>query len=220
MILAIDTSTRRIGLALYDGAQVVNEMAWTSPFHHTVELAPSVAQSLTRAGAGIDALQAVAIATGPGSFTALRTGMAFAKGLALARDLSLIGVPSLAISAACLPAAGIPLCAVLEAGRKRLAAGWFRAQGGAWHPTGAPELLTVEVLAVRIEAETLVTGELDGAAREALAVNPSVRLASPAASLRRPAVLAELAWSRWQDGKSDDPVHLSPVYLTEAGLVT
>ncbi len=219
MILAIDTSTRRIGIALHDGDQVLNEMVWSSPFQHTVELAPSVALSLERTGVSMDAVQAIAVATGPGSFTALRTGLAFAKGLALAGGLPLIGFPSLQVAAACLHPAGIPLCAVLEAGRKRLAAGWFQADGHNWSPEGEPELLTAGALAERIEQPTLVAGELDPAARAALSANPSVRLASPAAGLRRPAVLAELGWSRWQSGDSDDPAALSPVYLTEEGLV-
>lgn len=40
MLLAIDTSTRSVGVALYDGTQVLGEMVWTSNDYHTVELAP------------------------------------------------------------------------------------------------------------------------------------------------------------------------------------
>ena len=46
MLLAVDTSTRQMGLALYDGAQVIGELLWQSRHYHTVELAPAVAASL------------------------------------------------------------------------------------------------------------------------------------------------------------------------------
>ena len=47
LLLALDTSTRTVGLALYDGAQVLNETIWTSQDYHTVELAPAVAEAST-----------------------------------------------------------------------------------------------------------------------------------------------------------------------------
>ena len=42
MLLAVDTSTQWIGLALFDGAQVLNETIWRTHSHHTVELAPAL----------------------------------------------------------------------------------------------------------------------------------------------------------------------------------
>jgi tRNA A37 threonylcarbamoyladenosine modification protein TsaB len=43
--------------------------------------------------------------------------------------------------------------------------------------------------------------------------NEHVRLVSPANSIRRPAVLAELAWARWQNADVDDAAALAPIYL-------
>ena len=50
MLLAVDTSTAQLGLALYDGAQVIGEYAWHSSQRHTVELAPAIAELLARSG--------------------------------------------------------------------------------------------------------------------------------------------------------------------------
>ena len=44
MLLAVDTSTAQVGLVLFDGAQIISEFAWRSSQHHTVELAPAVAE--------------------------------------------------------------------------------------------------------------------------------------------------------------------------------
>jgi tRNA threonylcarbamoyladenosine biosynthesis protein TsaB len=46
-----------------------------------------------------------------------------------------------------------------------------------------------------------------------------VILASPAQSLRRPALLAELAWRRWKAGKADDPHTLAPIYIHQSDSV-
>ncbi len=219
MLLALDTSTRRMGVALYDGTHVLHEMTWASNFHHTVELAPAIDLALSRAGVGAEALTAIGIARGPGSFTSLRTGLALAKGLALARRLPLIGVPSLDFLAAAQPVRHLPLAAVLESGRKRLAVGWYKAERDQWHPVGALELLDVQGLYDRINEPTLICGELNAEARALLKRKRKLALlASPALSHRRPGFLAELAWERWQAGQTDDPVTLAPIYLSQEDL--
>ncbi len=214
MLLALDTSTRTVGIALYDGVQVVSETVWNSHDYHTVELAPAVAEILARSGVEITELQALAVALGPGSFTGLRIGLALAKGLALVRRLAIVGVPSLHILAAGQPLCATRMAAVLRAGRGRLAVGWYRPVDKAWQPAADIEVLTPAELSRRIKEPTLVCGELSEDERRLLGrKRKNVILASPAQSLRRPGFLAELGWQRWQSGEVDDPVTLSPFYL-------
>ena len=214
MLLAIDTSTRTVGVALYDGTQVLGEIVWSSRDYHTVELAPAVSEILRRGQMDPEAIKAVAVATGPGSFTGLRIGLAFAKGLCLARHLPLIGIPTLDSVAAAQPVQGLPLIAVLQAGRARLAIGRYHSPAGSWEPNGTVEVTDIVHLVHSIQQPTLVAGELKEEERRALARKyKNVHLASPAQALRRPAFLAELAWKRWQSGQVDDPASLSPLYL-------
>jgi tRNA threonylcarbamoyladenosine biosynthesis protein TsaB len=214
MLLALDTSTRTVGVALYDGEQVLSEVAWVSKDYHTAELAPVVAEVLARPGVKPSELGALAIAAGPGSFTGLRVGMSLAKGLALANHLALVGVPTLDALAAAQPIQDLPMAAILRLGRGRLAVGWYQALEGAWQPSGELEALTPLELAQGIQQPTLVCGELTADERRLLArKRKNVLLASPAQSMRRPAFLAEIGWQRWQAGKVDDPAVLAPTYL-------
>jgi tRNA threonylcarbamoyladenosine biosynthesis protein TsaB len=214
MLLAVDTSTRTIGLALYDGAQVAYELAWTSNDFHTVELAPTVATMLERCDLDVSALQAIAVATGPGSFTGLRIGLALAKGLALVRHIPLIGIPTLDALAAAQPKMNLPMAAVLRAGRGRLAVGWYTATDGSWQSRAPIEVLTPKELSQRIHTPTLVCGELSEDERRRLwRKRKNVLLASPAQSLRRAGFLAELGWQRLEARRFDDPVSLAPIYL-------
>jgi tRNA A37 threonylcarbamoyladenosine modification protein TsaB len=61
MLLAIDTSTRFAGVALYDGVQVIGEVTWISQDHHTVELSPVIASLLDRAGKQVSDLKVVGV---------------------------------------------------------------------------------------------------------------------------------------------------------------
>ena len=216
MLLALDTSTERIGVALYDGTRVVAECAWQGGRRHTRQLAPLIHEVLSRVGASMDEVSGIAVALGPGSFTGLRIGLAFAKGLAVGRGLPLLGVPTLdAVAAAVPPTSAFPtLAAVLPAGRGRLAVGWYRLNEGTWQPRQAPEILTADTLAQRIHNPTVVCGELQAEERRRLARKyRRVWLPSPATCARRPAYVAELAWQRLQAGESDHPATLTPIYL-------
>jgi len=218
MLLAIDTSSAQIGLALYDGVRVQAEMFWRSQAHHTQELAPALAELLRRVAIGMEAVQALGVALGPGSFTSLRVGLAFAKGLALARHLPMVGVPTLDVTAAGIPPSGQRLAAVLQAGRGRLALIWYRYAGEGWQAEGPARVTTAGELTARIRGRTIVCGELEAAERQRLARRfRNVHLASPAQCVRRPGLLAEIAWRRWQAGQVDAPQSLAPVYLHVAG---
>src|SRR5574338_1026705 len=103
MLLAVDTSTAQVGLAIYDGSQVISEYAWRSSQRHTVELAPAVFELLTRCGLKMDDIRALGVALGPGSFTSLRVGLSLVKGLALSKHIPLVGIPTLDILAAAQP---------------------------------------------------------------------------------------------------------------------
>ena len=217
MLLAVDTSTAQVGLALYDGAQVIGEYAWRSSQRHTVELAPAISELLTRCGFTIDDVRALGVALGPGSFTSLRVGLALAKGLALSRHIPLIGIPTLDILANAQPASKLSLVVAIQAGRGRFAIGWYKSSKNGWQAKSDARVVTVEAMMDEIKSPSLVCGELTSEDRQRLIeMNDNVRLSSPAQSVRRPAVLAELAWARWQVGKVDDEASLAPIYLHTA----
>jgi len=217
MLLAVDTSTAQVGLAVYDGTQVIGEYAWRSKQHHTVELAPAVAELLSRAGLAMEDILALGVALGPGSFTSLRVGLSLVKGLALARHLPLVGIPTLDIYAAGQPASRLPLLAAIQAGRGRLAVGWYKSTKHGWQSKGLARVVPVESLIYEIRTPSIVVGEFAAEERQRLAKDEvNVKFVSPAQSVRRPSVLAELAWARWQKGETDDEATLAPIYLHTA----
>lgn len=220
MLLAVDTSTTQVGIALYNGHQVIGETLWHGKLRHTTTLAPEIDAIFTRTNTSMDDLIALGIALGPGSFTSLRVGLSLMKGLALARHLPLIGIPTLDILAAAQPLRENRLATVLQAGRGRLAVGGYRATpSGIWEPDGDLHVMNVDELTKSITTETRVCGELNKEERKTLQKNDMAVLSSPSRSTRRPACLAELAWKRYhseeykQAKNTDDAASLSPIYL-------
>jgi hypothetical protein len=74
-------------------------------------------------------------------------------------------------------------------------------------------VMTVKTLLEDVKSPVIVCAELTAQERQTLAEKPDIQLASPAQSIRRPAVLAERAWARWQSGAVDDSATLAPIYL-------
>ena len=218
MLLAIDTSTAQVGLALYDGTQILSEMTWTTHQHHTTELAPAISGLLNRCGVSMDMVNALGVAVGPGSFTSLRVGLSLVKGIALARHIPVIGISTLDVVATAQPAGKHPLAVVIQAGRKRIAVGWYKCLKNEWQIQGEVRGATIDELADEIDSPTYVAGELSSDDRIRLArKRVNILLASPVNCVRRPSILADLAWARWQKNEVDDAASLAPVYLHVEG---
>jgi len=213
MLLAIDTSTKMLGIALHGGDRVLAECVWGGEGHHTVELAPEIALIMRRVGEPISSIEAIGVAIGPGSFTGLRIGLALAKGLSLARGLPTVGIPTMDILALAQPKRTEPMFVAVRAGRKRIAGLWYKWSRGGWKPQGEPDVLTWDELKESLEENAYICADMDSQTRALLHGIPGVALAPPVQCVRRPGFLAELAWKRLKSRKKLSVGGLSPTYL-------
>jgi len=217
MLLAVDTATQTASLALYEETRgrVLGEESWVSINNHTVELMPRLARLFDQQQIAPEILTGLVISLGPGSFTGLRIGLSVLKGLAVARKVPLVGIPTLDVVARPHMTQSLPIWAILQAGRGRICAGFDVPQQGRWRRRGEIQLTTLEELCKQVTEPVLFCGELDHRDAEQIRGTLSVEtsVATPAAALRRAAFLAELGWERLARGDSDDPATLSPIYL-------
>jgi tRNA threonylcarbamoyladenosine biosynthesis protein TsaB len=168
-------------------------------------LLPMIGAVLGAARLEIGALDLIAVTVGPGSFTGVRTGLATARGLALASALPLVGVTNFAaVANAVLSDTGnLPLLVALESKRAELFLQRFDPAG-----PGMPALVPASAWASLAPAGPFVVAG-DGAERYAAAVQrKDLRLVAPAYT--NAAATARLGVEMWKSGTALPP---TPLYL-------
>ncbi|MCL2679111.1 MAG: tRNA (adenosine(37)-N6)-threonylcarbamoyltransferase complex dimerization subunit type 1 TsaB [Dehalococcoidia bacterium] len=220
MYLAIDTTGDCAGLALHENGSLLAEQSWKCGKNHTVELLPRLTELLVRTNRVVTDIKGVIAARGPGSFNGLRVGLGTAKGLAFGLNVPIVGVSTLEAAAWQHAAAGLPVCAILDAGRGEIAHAVYQLRETAWLRLVPESLTTVQELCVRTEDRTIFCGEplptmLDEirATLRDMAVIPSAKEMS-----RRPAFLAELGAKRLEADDTDDVAALQPIYLRRPNI--
>ena len=108
IILSLDTCLGACSAAVLDGERVLAVASEAMERGQQERLGPLVLEVVERAGVGWGAIERVAVTVGPGSFTGLRVGLAFAKGVGLARGVPVMGVGTLSALAASVNDAARP----------------------------------------------------------------------------------------------------------------
>ena len=221
MLLSIDTSSRHGGAALSDpDGNVLEARLWRSTANHTAQLMPAVAEILKAQNVRAAELDAVAVALGPGPFSALRVGVSAAKGLAMAGGFAIIGVDTLALEARSKLVPNGIVAAWLDAGRNEVAAGWFDGYGSRIrddeiastetlldHDSALPHTLMVYCGEAAHSRQDSIVGSGD----DNLPSRPT--LVMPWTPADRLWSLASAAAERLRHNETDDLATLQPYYL-------
>ena len=122
LLLCIDTSTTHASVALAKDAELIGIKTNQNQKDHGSFLQPAIKELMQETGFALTDLQAIAVTSGPGSYTGLRVGFASAKGLCYALNLSLITIPTtIVMSSAALKEIGksdhFLLCPMIDARR-------------------------------------------------------------------------------------------------------
>ena len=220
MLLAIDTSTRYAGVALWSGHRVISSLCWYSMHNHTAELMPAIEHVLDRAKTAPSGLEGIAVGLGPGRFSALRVGVSTAKGIALPLAVPLVGVGTLEMEAYPYSSTRLPICPLLDAGRDEVATATFQESEGQWRQLREERVCTPEELVASITEPTLFCGEgvpdRSDYLRQALGRNGLiVGCHTPASRLW---ALSVLAGEQLKVGDVDSLTALQPLYLRRPSI--
>ena len=229
-ILALDTATENLSVALYtDGAVLLRESAVVRG--HGQWLLPMVDEVLGEAGIGLAALDAIAVGRGPGAFTGVRIAVSVAQGLAFASGLPINGVSDLAAlalgAARCASSEGqlaapLTILSCLDARLGGLYAADFRLAPGTQditdpaHYVSVHEALTTPAaLTLAGEEPVLVAGHGWKVGTQ-LGARIGARLARAYPDLLPSAGdIARLAARLFSAGAGVAPEQLAPVYLRD-----
>jgi tRNA threonylcarbamoyladenosine biosynthesis protein TsaB len=213
-ILAIETSTKQLGVTVSDSGRPLASYELLANYPHAVELPGAVTRVLKEARLTRSDIEAIAVDIGPGSFTGLRIGLAFAKALAFPAKTALIGVPSMDVLVASLPFVDRPICPILDARQHNVYAALYRLQGG--RPSRATDFFLgpIDQFLASLPPSVAFLGDGCALYRERLRERcPQALFAEAELWLPRSATLARLGEERFRAGKLDDPARLVPLYL-------
>jgi len=144
-LLAIDTATEACSAALLLGDTLI-ERSEIAPRRHAELILPMIESLLAEAGIGRRQLDGIAVGRGPGAFTGVRLAISAAQGIALALDIPVIPVSSLAALAMQAPDNGADLLAVIDARMGEIYAGTFRRVDGVMESIGDERVVTAASL--------------------------------------------------------------------------
>jgi tRNA threonylcarbamoyladenosine biosynthesis protein TsaB len=221
-LLAIETATEACSVALVHGEEVIarSELA---PRRHAERVLPMADELLAEAGIGRHALDVIAVGRGPGAFTGVRLGVSLAQGMAMALDLPVVTISSLAALALEAPEdEDSAILAVIDARMGEIyaasyrrdengglialddervctAAELFLPEAAAWHVVGSGWATYADVLGERL---TGILRSADGACY------PQARH------------VAELAAREFLAGRAQAPELALPVYLRDKVALT
>jgi tRNA threonylcarbamoyladenosine biosynthesis protein TsaB len=223
-LLAIETATEACSVALIHGDEVIarSELA---PRRHAERVLPMADELLAEAGIGRHALDVIAVGRGPGAFTGVRLAVSLAQGMALALDLPVVTVSSLAALALEAPDDGdddTAILAVIDARMGEIYAASYRRDGaGGLAALDHERVCTAAALLLPEAATWQVVGSgwatYEAVLRERLGQAPRF-----ADGNRYPQALhvAELAAREFKAGRAQPPELALPVYLRDKVALT
>jgi len=219
-LLALDTSTEWASVALFDGRAVLAEETWHAQRRHAEELFPTIERLLGHTRTALGAIDRVAVATVPGSFTGLRVAIAAAQGISRGTGAALVGVSTLDVLAYPHASSKLRTCPLLPAGRGEHYAAFYQERNRRWARRSPFIVGPLVDVCRQIGTHTLFVGEIDGEAEATLRdlLGPKAIFAPPASRMRRAGYLAELGWNELASHGQAKLGEIEPIYVRQPAI--
>lgn len=222
-ILAVDSATPVAGVALLHDGIIIKEEFSNFKKNHSEILMPMIDRVLHESGCTLDDVNALAVTTGPGSFTGLRIGLALVKGLALAASIPVVGLNTLEVMAHNIYNTEAVVCPLLNARKGEVYCGFYEVRG--FRPAAVAGMRACSPLEFVQEAlsllnswggsQLIILGDGYWPYQEVFCEQLGSRMliAPPHLMLPRASALAGLAEERVLNGQFEDVYGLCPAYI-------
>lgn len=220
-VLAIDTSSLVASAAIMDEQKLVAEYIINHRKTHSEQLMPIIEELLESCQIGIEEIDAIAVSSGPGSFTGLRIGAATAKGLAHAHDKMLVGVPTLDGLAFNLPYCQGIICPIMDARRNQVYTALYKWEQGNFYKLKPHMAVALSALLEELKTEeemVMFLGDGVPVHREVIekTLGERARFAPRNADRQRASSIAELAMQALKRGEGGSGKEFVPFYLRKS----
>lgn len=213
-ILAIETSTKNLSLAIANEDGVQAEYKGDAILKHSQDLIPNIEALLSSRGLALKDISCFALSIGPGSFTGLRVGVAILKGLNFVTGIPIVAVPTLDVIADNAKNEGLPICVLVDAKKKNLYSCLYEARDGNIIRVWDYLLISLEDLFKRVDGKTLFIG--DGVALYGDTIKKRLKqsvLADRECWFPDVKTVARFGMEKCKKGEFEDPDNINPLYL-------
>jgi tRNA threonylcarbamoyladenosine biosynthesis protein TsaB len=211
-ILAVDTALASCSAAVFDGqhGRVLAERFTPMTRGHAEAIAPMVRDVMHHSGLSFATLDRIAVTVGPGTFTGLRIGLSFARGLALALKLPVVGVTTLKALAANVASnpGGLPIAVAIDARRGNIYVQTFTS---GLQPLGEPRVCEImEAAATLATGRYLAVGSGSDALMATAGSTSAQLIKAEASSFVTAGTVAKLAADENPPAAPPQPLYLKP----------
>ena len=215
-LLAIDTSTDRMSLAVQNGAHVVTHQG-AAGAQASAHLIHAVLVLLQQANVSLPSLQAIAFGQGPGAFTGLRTACSVSQGLALGLNIPLVPIDTLLCIAQSAEPVHTKVMSVLDARMGQVYSAAYERTSAGWSTVDKPMLSRPDELrwpAQWQDQPVLLTGNAVNSLAQDLQhlQHPQVSVQEQWPDARAMLTLAAAAWQR---GECVAAADAAPIYIRD-----
>lgn len=217
-ILAVDSSGLVASVAIVEDDNLIAEYTVNYRKTHSQTLLPMLDEIVKMTDTDLNTIDAIAVAKGPGSFTGLRIGSATVKGLGLALDKPLIGVPTVEGLAMNLYNTNALICPMMDARRNQVYTGLYRFRENTLQVVKDQIPIAVEELLDtlnRLGEEVVFLGDGVPVYRDIIKNNIQVpyTFAPAHVNKQRASALAIRAFEYWNNGIYESADDFVPEYL-------
>lgn len=172
-ILAMDTSSQALSVAICDGECFLGETTLNIKQNHSIELMPTIERLMNQVGLKPQELERIVVAQGPGSYTGLRIAVTTAKMLAYSLGIELVGVSSLKLIASNVRNFDGLIVPVMDARRQNVYAGVYQWQDNELQTIyDDKHIAFVDLLKKISNKEAYFTGEIQNFETEIIKIAP------------------------------------------------
>lgn len=218
MILAIDSSSIVASIALVNKETLIAEYTVNLKMTHSQTLLPMIDEIFKMTGIDKSELKAVAVTSGPGSFTGLRIGAATAKGIALALNIPVIDIPTLEGMAYNYNHCNKLICPIMDARRSQVYTAVYRCSGEVLENVIQAAALPLNELIDKlneIKEEVIFIG--DGIPVFTNVIDDTLEVkhyyAKQHLGRQKAGSIGALAWSKYESGQYMDSDAFAPNYF-------
>jgi tRNA threonylcarbamoyladenosine biosynthesis protein TsaB len=220
IVLALETTGKCGSIALVSPDHTIAEYSLVTETTHSRRLLSGIEWIMKDGGLSWQNIDAVAVSLGPGSFTGLRIGLSAAKGLVMAANNKMIGVPTLDALACQLPFSVHQICPVIDARKKEVYTAFFRYSPEYKNIERISDYRAIEphALAAEIKEPTIFLG--DGATVYGELFQQELgdlaMLAPAAMFFARAACVGKIGLEMLKNQEAIDPATATPIYIRKS----